>query len=301
MVEKKEEPPEKKEPVIDKKETIDKLPDDRPSGERREAGRLLAPLPAQPAALLRRVDGPWQRVKPDEKVQTSEKLMSLPGYRSKVLLTSGVELTLAGQLPEFAGRFDVLESSVVMHAPPAGFDADLTLDRGRVILANVKNQGEAKVRLRLAGEIWDLNLTDNQTALGAELGSFYPPEVPFRAQPGASDGPLVFVNAYGLKGHTELKVRYETFGLAAAKIFQWNNRYGPAPGPSDFPTPPWFQDAAPATSPIAKDLRAALNDLDKRLDQKPVEVAILEMRKEAKPAPKLLAIARSAPSTLSAT
>lgn len=297
---KKESPPEKevveekKKEIVEekKKESIDKLPDTKPSTERREAGRMLAPLPTLPAALVRRAGtAPWVRVKPDEKVQTMESLASLPGYRSKVQLAGGVELTLFGQLPEFSAQFDpMLESCVILHAPEPGIDADITLDHGRIILGNLNNRA-AKVRLRLAGEIWDLTLADNQSVAGVELWGFYPPEVPFRPQPGASDGPLLLANVYSLKGQNELKIRYLSFALPTPSILQWNNRSGPPQGPQAMTqAPQWFTDAAPPASQVTRDVRAALDDLDGRLTKKSVDIALIEMRKETKPAPKLLAM-----------
>jgi hypothetical protein len=61
--------------------------------------------------------------------------------------------------------FYLQESAVVLHKPPAGFDLDLTLERGRVYLSNRKKGGPARARVRFAEEVWDSTLR----APGAEL------------------------------------------------------------------------------------------------------------------------------------
>ena len=66
-----------------------------------------------------------------------------------------------------------MESAVHLHQPEAGFDADLTLDRGRIYLSNHQTKGAVKVRLRFAGEVWDLTLLDPDTEVGVDLIQAY--------------------------------------------------------------------------------------------------------------------------------
>ena len=60
---------------------------------------------------------------------------------------------------------------MVLHAPPKDFDADLTLDRGAILLTNQKETGEAAVRLRFRGEVWDVRLAEKDTEVGVTLFS----------------------------------------------------------------------------------------------------------------------------------
>src|SRR5439155_21676670 len=76
-----------------------------------------------------------------------------------------------------------LESAVVPYAPPKDFDADFTLDRGAVLIAN--KEKKATVRIRFLRETWDVVLEDPGTEVGVALlgrhvapyGSGEPPRV----------------------------------------------------------------------------------------------------------------------------
>src|SRR5437762_929944 len=124
------------------KQPIDQPPDRTPNPERRE----IAVFATKDAVLLQpEGDGDvWVRVPPDGRVRTAAPLLSLPGYHSELRLDSGARLTLFGNLPELIAR-PVLGSQVRLHVPPAGFDADITLERGRVYLA-AKKEGPTKAR-----------------------------------------------------------------------------------------------------------------------------------------------------------
>jgi hypothetical protein len=90
----------------------------------------------------------WQRVDVKKsEVYTGRSLVSLPGYKSPVALKSGVRLTLWGNVPELWPAPPVLESRVDLHHGDP-FDADLTLRRGRIVLANTRSDRAARVRVR---------------------------------------------------------------------------------------------------------------------------------------------------------
>src|SRR5262249_36840713 len=117
--------------------------DEKPAAKPRPAARTAVGRCAIPVGtLLRREkpDGPWQRVKVRETAYTRDTLLALPGSRTEITARNrAVRLTLAGNLPELA-PVPLYESAVVLHAG-RDFDLDLTLDRGRIHLTNLRNRG----------------------------------------------------------------------------------------------------------------------------------------------------------------
>jgi hypothetical protein len=169
-----------------------------PSRERREVGRyhLVAP-----SILVNRASAspaePWKRLKSEDKLFTGDMLVSLPGYRSDLRLDSGVNLQLWGNANE---PVPLLESAVILHVPAQGLDADLTLDRGAIKLANIKDAGPATVRLRFQGEIWDVQLKDPGTEVGAAFFSRL--SEPY----GSGLPPLADLDLFVLKGRAGVRV-----------------------------------------------------------------------------------------------
>lgn len=293
-----EKPPEKSpEKAPDKppeKQPIDKPEISKPSAERREGiGKQVIPTPNLATVLLRRPSGQeqWQRVTKEGPVATTDTLLSLPGYRTEVQLESGALLTLAGNVPEFSSEFPVEESAVVLHVPATGFDADLTLERGRLFLANSKAEGEARIRVRFVEEIWDLVLKEPKTMVALELWGIHPPDVPFD-KTGKGEGPLFLLNLLSLKGQALVhKTRYLEESLPQGSLYQWNSRQGAPGGPQRLPSlPRWFTETKPPNTAQAKDMSTALTELANRLATKPVEIALAETVKDTKPASRILAI-----------
>lgn len=201
---------------------------DRPgpaSRERREAGRyrLVAPsiLVSRTAAAPAE---PWKRLKSDDKVSTTDTLVSLPGYRSDLRLDSGVDLQLLGNTYELAA-VPLLESAVILHAPAQGVDADFTLDRGAVKLTNTKDNSPAVVRIRFMGEVWDVFLKDPGTEIGMSLWSRH--KLPY----GSGEGPEAHLHLFVLKGRADVRVTpYREFDNiqsqpgAPSYVLFWDNK-----------------------------------------------------------------------------
>src|SRR5262245_39101015 len=84
---------------------------DKPSTERREVGKFTS----KGEILIRRSkDGEWERIPVNGLVHTGEPLVSLPGCKSEVDLTSGVRLLLWGSVPELRLPLPLLESAVTL-------------------------------------------------------------------------------------------------------------------------------------------------------------------------------------------
>jgi hypothetical protein len=251
------------------------------SSKRAELGKsLLVP----PAVLLERPQNKqsWQRLKPQARVSSNDLLVSLPGYRSELRLDSGVQLLLWGNLPEFSRFPPVLESAVVLHVNPE-MDLDFTLDHGRVVLSNRKPEGPARIRLRFGDEAWDLVLPDRETEVAAEFVGIC---LPYSKEPGGED-PEVHLALLGLRGQTQVKIRYEQHLLPSPSMLTWDNLAGAARSPLSLPRPPdWWTNPVPLKTPMQGPLEALTN----RLATKNIDVAIAEAKNFPDPSSRVLAL-----------
>ena len=130
--------------------------------------------------------GVWSRLRlkdeDDEPVSANFPVMALPGYKANLLIgerDKQVQVVLWGNVPEQL-PYRVFESRVTFHPPAKGFDADVTLLAGRVYLKSKKlgldkKPTGAKVRVRAAGEVWDVALPDAQAEVLIELVSWFEP------------------------------------------------------------------------------------------------------------------------------
>jgi hypothetical protein len=212
-------------------------------------------------------------------VHTSDQLMSLPGYASEIRLDSGVRLLLRGQVPEFSRHpaMDfLLESAVVLHKNPQ-FDADLTLDRGRLYILNDKDGGDkdggqVTVRLRFGkdgSEVWDLTLQTPGTKIAVDLLKHYGRDSNYLD----GEDPRMELYLIVLRGKATLKVRYDTFANIEPAprpcFFRWGNYRGEVLGPDLFPADemPIWSEAPPgkAENPGADEMVIALKELSKRM------------------------------------
>jgi pSer/pThr/pTyr-binding forkhead associated (FHA) protein len=190
--------------------------------EKPQAVGRYAAQPKAASILLERPGelSPWIVMRPEDRISTSLFLTSLPGYRSKVYLDNGVHLTLWGNVPEFS-KFPVLESTIMLHAPAAGLDLELTLDHGRVLLANYKEKGEVRIRAHFRQETWDITLPDNQSEAVLELWGYYPLDVPF-AKDSAGPAPVISVGLF-LKGQGRVKTRDREYNLSGQSRMAWTS------------------------------------------------------------------------------
>ncbi len=129
----------------------------------------------------------WQRLRLNaedaEPIMPTDPVMALPGYKAELVIDRRVLLTLWGNVPEQI-QHHILESRVTLHIPPEGYDADITLLAGRVYLKSERATG-AKVRIRLASEVWDITLTDDKSSVLVELISWFQPGTTYNRQGGA--------------------------------------------------------------------------------------------------------------------
>jgi hypothetical protein len=248
-----------------------------PSPERRELARAVW-IPPPASVLLQRTAGTgvWQRVPLQKRVSSTDYLVSLPGYRTELRLDSGVTVTLWGNLPQFS-RSPVLESGVTLYTNPS-YDVDLRLGRGRIVLANRKDDGPARVRLRFLNESWDLALDKGAEAAVDLVGLCLP-----YMRGTSNDEPGTLVRLYGLKGQADLKARDEEHLLTAPCLFDWDTGIGSAQRPQAIPrAPDWWTNRLPPRSKQVDEMQAALAGLSQRLidEGKKIDVVVAEMLRD---------------------
>jgi hypothetical protein len=199
----------------------------------------------------------WQRIDARKsEVVTGRPLVSLPGYKSVIALKNGVRLTLWGNVPELWPSPPVFESLVQLHHSDS-VDADLTLRRGRIALANTRPDKPARVRVRFdnptnpsANQTWDLTLEDRDTEVALERFGRLPPGEPFYKNPKDRmlKGPLADVALVVLRGRVRLKTDELTVPLEAPPkraLMLWNSVSGTG-NPSPFPDiPEWARTPLP--------------------------------------------------------
>jgi hypothetical protein len=253
-----------------------------PSKERGEVGRYVTQVGALPNVLLTRPAGQdrWQRLRSEGKVFTTDPLVSLPGYRSEVRLAGGVHVHLWGNLPEFQRQFPLplLESAAVLHAPAKGFDADLTFDRGALLIANHKEKANeaARVRVRFHDEVWDLTLSEPGSEVGLTLWGRH--VTPY----GSGEGPHAELYCFVRKGKVGVRVRYvehpDLQGGAVATVLFWDNKGRGLQGPTPARDPESQAFLKVWDRPPGGELARGLDEMSRRLSgATPIEVALAEV------------------------
>ena len=255
-----------------------------PGKEHVPVGRYLL---TRPSVLVQREAGQpgWKRAVPGAAVFTADDLVSLPGYTSELDL-GGPHVLLHGNVPEFSafpGADFLMESAAQLHKPEAGFDVDMTLDRGRVYLSNHRADGPAKFRLRFADEVWDLTLQEPDTEVGVDLLHAYTANINYRD----GEKPLTLLNLTVLNGKAGLVVEAREFPHLTAPIaVSWDNKGSGIPEPRRPPREELaIWDKAPpagATQPerdLIAHMREALDKISLNMvGNKAVNTALLEAR-----------------------
>ncbi|HEY1859524.1 MAG TPA: HEAT repeat domain-containing protein, partial [Gemmataceae bacterium] len=260
-----------------------------PGDQIRELGAYDAKAGAVPSVLLQRSrdQEPWQRLRPDSVVSSTDTLMSPPGFSSEVHLASGVHVQLLGSVPEFL-NMPLLESAVVLHADDK-FDLDLTLERGRIVIANFKDQAPARCRIRFHSEVWDFTLEEPSTEIGLfligrHLGSF---------ESGLNPHAEMFLCV--LKGRASAAIGHEEHSqlhpAPGAALFTWENEGKGARGPLSLQKPLPYWDKTLPENAAAQEMRRAIDELQSSLALKStVESVLLKSLRSERPSHRLLAV-----------
>lgn len=213
----------------------------------------------------------FERVRPGESVYSRDLLVALPGFQADIVPASkGVKLTLFGNLPEMSDSH-VLESAVVLH-DTSHYDIDFTHLRGRIILTNTKEKGEAKAWLRTdtVGVQFTLAAPGDQVAV--EIYGRWAPGMPFSLRRSDDNEPIILWDVYALKGRLDIKAGPNEWRMAeppGRAHFHGDSLHGPArSGPQIIKELPAWADAKAAKSPILKRVAAVVAAYAKAIDER---------------------------------
>jgi hypothetical protein len=223
----------------------------------------------------------WTMIRPKEQAHSRDLLLALPGTRAFLRpLSGGVELTLWGNLPQLSDS-PVLESAVVLH-DGRGYALDLTLVRGRIVLANTRDKGPARIWLRAQDGV-ELTLPAPGDTVALEQYGRWPRGVPFTAgKPGA--GPVRQWEVHVLKGKLDIKTARTSWSMEAppgAAYFRGDSVSGPdedGPRKRD-KVPDWWADPKGAKAAQAKAIRAVLKAYRGKLKGATAREAAIELMK----------------------
>lgn len=209
-------------------------------------------------------------------------LLALPGGRAILEVQEGdVRLILAGNLPELSPT-PVLESVVQLQAPVAGQDLAFTLDRGRMLVENHKDDGAAKVRVRIKGKDLDFSLLDKKTVVALELFSRWPAGAPFYKKPMANHEPVGEFIFLVVKGKAEIELNKEKQPLQGPTMYRFDTRRG-VEGPVPLKKlPDWINPAASTTK--GKALQAAVEQVRRSIADKGVLLGLAKAQESGAPA-----------------
>jgi hypothetical protein len=237
----------------------------------------------------------WERVA-EKKVDSGRPLLSLSGSKSVVALDTGVELTLWGNLPEQTLDYSVLESRATVHSSVPQLDADLTLERGRIILRNKKAQGkDALIRVRFNDptqnkeEFFDIVLNgagaavvvDRACGLDTNEPFFEDSRDPNRKGPTA----IMKVFAYELSANVRSGDAWYFVSKMQQPLLERSSLVGKPVIPEKAVLPPWINgmpDLKDKGDRLAREKSIEAHDkLAKMLDAKPIDVVLAEVYQTA--------------------
>jgi hypothetical protein len=261
-----------------------------PSKERGEVASYVADRGGLPSILVQQegdTNEGWRRLRPGSRIYSTDRLVSLPGYASELRLDKNVRVVLQGLMREFSrdpAMDFLLESAATLHKS-ADFDADLALDRGRVYITNIKEEGPAKVRLRFgtdSAEVWDVTLLEPGAEVGVDVQKAYTRDINYLD----GEDPAIEVYVMFLRGRAQLKIDYEQQMVDRPSLVLWDNKSGRHRGPAQVdPNLPIWKRPPPEKSenPAADDMVIAVKELAKRMvdrnmaDKTPPGLAVEEM------------------------
>jgi hypothetical protein len=244
----------------------------------------------------------WRRVAtPKGDVYTNRPLLALPAMRGNVQLASGVQLTLAGNLPELT-QAPLYESRVELY-PPDKLNADLLLQRGRIVLTCV-GETPVYVRVRFEGartdvpEYADISLLSSDAVLIVERFAKLSTSEPFYEDPKHPNriGPTAYVNFAQLAGSATVKIGDVGYTLSpppGAYLLLWNS----AQGVQEVPPSPTLLEVFKDNPTMPKELEKyrtgaikAQAELIANLEGKALDVALAETVKHNDQAARQIAL-----------
>jgi hypothetical protein len=259
--------------------------DDKPKETREAVGKAASPA----GTLLSRKEkeADWHLQAPKSDVFSTDALLALPGSRAQIDNAAGtVRLTLWGNLPEYSA-YPLLESEVVLHKSDANLE--LTLKRGRILLERTGgDKNPLRVRVHFGGtEPYDILLGEG-AQVAVEKYSRWPSGTQFALARNRRP-PHQVVVVLALKGKADLKIADEQYLMQSPATFQWDNVTGRDAKPTRAAANPAWVTGIPDTAD-AKQMTAAVERLQKALQDKPVEKAVEDALASSNAADRKLAV-----------
>ena len=302
-------PPPDMTPKVPDKELVAAPADPLPA--RVPVGRVATP---NVIVVARGDDAPaWTRLSPeiDLPVHSADQVMALPGFKADVRLDGDVDVHLWGNVPELLapkpgiGR-GPMESRVRFHVPEKkidgkgqDFDADLTVLAGRVYLSqNAKRPktGGAKVRVRVADEVWDVTLPDTKSEVMVEVLTAFVPGTPFLREGG--DKPRTEAKLAVVRGAADVAMpkRFKALPkLAAPSVLTWDSKGGRVADPKPIDRgDPSFEKLLLVESDQGKEVQRALTDLAGKVTEKTTVKLLIAERLNEPFDPKRVVVTRFA-------
>ncbi|MFL5243243.1 MAG: hypothetical protein ACJ8FY_14150 [Gemmataceae bacterium] len=186
---------------------------EKPREEKRSVvGKCFSP---QGTLLAREKAGKaWNFVDKLGSVYSRDRLVTIPGERAVVVSkNNAARLLLVGNLPEFTS-VPVLECAVMLH-DKQGVDLDITLETGRVLVTNKKDEGPVKVHVAVGEESWDLVLDSPGSEILVEAWARWPQGMPFQKDPKFAATPTNVALFCVLQGSASFKTGSNQYGLTA--------------------------------------------------------------------------------------
>jgi hypothetical protein len=221
----------------------------------------------------------WKAVPSGAAAPERDLLLALPAIHATIKSANGaVRLTLAGNVPQ-QSLTPALESAVSLRKS-ADFDLDLVLDRGRILLSNLKQKGAALVRVYTNKEAWEISLKEPGTEVALEMNSRWAPGVPHRAQYKDGAEPTAEAVLLVLKGAADVKLEGESHTMSAPPgptMFHWDSVLGAARRAQPLPElPPWAKPGA-NKEPRAAAVAAAVKPLIASVAEKAPNAALKDL------------------------
>lgn len=275
-----------------------------PDNARSAAGQFV-PDPRDGILLKRTEKMPeWQRVSlKTPAVETGQTLLSLPGTRSVVQLNKGFRLKLWGSLPETLPAPALYESSATLHASDK-FDLDLTLQRGRIVVASTRADKSALVRVRFenpmlidAYETFDIALGPKAEVL-LDRWLTFPRNEPFFRDPSNSNrmGPTAQIGVVVLAGSVTLKSGDVLRNMSAPpgpSLLVWSSAKGASDPQNLEAIPDWLVGKGipkGVDEKLVKETNQIRQDMISNLNAKNLDVLLAEMRESPNPIARRLSV-----------
>ena len=246
--------------------------DSKSSSSSSEPNRVALAKPAESGGILlaRERGKEWKVVGNSDSIYSEDMLLVLPAGRATFISNNkAVTLSLWGNLP--LSNVPIDESAVVLHEN-ADVDVDVTLDRGRLLITNSRSKGDAKVRVHVLDQTWNLTLREPGSSAALELFARMPPGTTYKADAKKPAKPSVEVGCLVTKGSVEFRQEQRMVLLqeppGPASVRWFSNQGNEVNAMRLTKLPPWIEEGTPFDKTAY--INTALKHVADEMQKKPV-------------------------------